>query len=74
MEVSYKHLPHDAKKMPCRGVARGGICAKPPPTPPELIEGILHRGSKMALGGASTSFGTWTFLEPPYAFQVAGNG
>ena len=40
------------------------LCASPPPpTPPELIEGILHRGSKLALGGGSKSFKTWTLLE-----------
>lgn len=39
------------------------LCASPPPTPPELIEGILHRGGKLALGGGSKSFKTWTLLE-----------
>lgn len=32
-----------------------------PPT--EVIHGILHRGSKMALGGASKSFKTWSLLD-----------
>lgn len=31
--------------------------------PPELIEGILHRGSKLVLGGASKSYKTWTLLD-----------
>jgi hypothetical protein len=39
------------------------LCSNPPPTPPEIIEGILHQGSKMALGGGSKSFKTWTLLE-----------
>ena len=39
------------------------LCASPPPTPPEVIEGILHQGGKMALGGGSKSFKTWTLLE-----------
>jgi hypothetical protein len=39
------------------------LCASPPPTPPEIIEGVLHQGSKMALGGGSKSFKTWTLLE-----------
>jgi hypothetical protein len=33
------------------------------PKPPELIEGILHQGSKLALGGSSKSFKTWTLLD-----------
>ena len=44
-------------------IAATKLCASPPPTPPELIEGILHRGSKLALGGGSKSFKTWTLLE-----------
>ena len=39
------------------------LCLKPPPTPPEIIEGIMHQGSKMALGGGSKSFKTWMLLE-----------
>jgi predicted transcriptional regulator len=31
--------------------------------PPELIEGILHTGSKLALGGNSKAFKTWTLLS-----------
>ena len=46
------------------------LCANPPPTPPEVIEGILHQGGKMALGGGSKSFKTWTLLE--MAICVAG--
>ena len=33
------------------------------PTPDELVHGILHRGSKMVLGGASKSCKTWTLLD-----------
>jgi RecA-family ATPase len=29
-------------------------------SPPELVRGILHQGSKLALGGASKSFKSWT--------------
>ena len=32
-------------------------------TPDELVKGILHRGSKMVLGGASKSCKTWTLLD-----------
>ena len=33
------------------------------PLPDLLIEGLLHRGSKMSLGGGSKSFKSWTFLS-----------
>ena len=46
-----------------RIVSASDLCAKPPPTPPELIHGVLHQGSKLALGGGSKSFKTWTLLE-----------
>ncbi len=32
-------------------------------SPPQIIHGILHAGSKMAVGGASKSFKTWTLLD-----------
>ena len=44
-------------------VSASKLCASPPPSPPEIIESILHQGSKMALGGGSKSFKTWTLLE-----------
>ena len=31
--------------------------------PPELVEGILHQGSKMYVGGASKSNKTWVLLD-----------
>lgn len=31
--------------------------------PAELIAGILHKGSKLALGGSSKAFKTWTLLD-----------
>ena len=33
------------------------------PIPPELVAGILHQGSKLALGGSSKAFKTWILLE-----------
>jgi hypothetical protein len=33
------------------------------PLPAELVCGILHRGSKMVLGGGSKTFKTWTLLD-----------
>ncbi len=32
-------------------------------TPPEVIEGLLHLGSKLVLGGGSKSFKTWSLLD-----------
>lgn len=37
--------------------------AEPQTAPPELIAGVLHRGSKLALGGSSKAFKTWTLLD-----------
>lgn len=36
---------------------------KPREKPPELIKGVLHRGSKMMLAGGSKSFKTWVLLD-----------
>lgn len=33
------------------------------PTPPELVHGLLHQGSKMVIGGGSKSFKTWSLLD-----------
>ena len=37
--------------------------ASPIEPPDELVEGILHKGSKLVLGGSSKSFKTWTLLD-----------
>lgn len=34
-----------------------------PAQPPQLIKGILHKGSKMVLGGGSKSYKTWSLLD-----------
>ena len=39
------------------------FCAEPDDTPPELIAGILHQGSKAQIGGGSKAFKTWTLLH-----------
>ncbi len=31
--------------------------------PPELVQGLLHQGSKLAVGGGSKSFKTWNLLS-----------
>jgi len=37
--------------------------AEPIDLPTELVYGLLHRGSKMVLGGGSKTFKTWTLLD-----------
>jgi hypothetical protein len=37
--------------------------AQPLAMPPELIAGILHKGSKLALGGNSKAYKTWLLLD-----------
>jgi AAA domain/DnaB-like helicase N terminal domain len=33
------------------------------PTPPEIVSGVLHQGSKLILGGYSKSYKTWTLAD-----------
>lgn len=44
-------------------LSAASICAKRTPVPPEVISSVLHLGGKMAFGGGSKSFKTWTLLE-----------
>ncbi len=37
--------------------------AEPLPEPEQLIRGVLHQGSKLALGGGSKSFKTWALVD-----------
>ena len=37
--------------------------ANPIDSPAEIVEGILHQGSKLVLGGSSKSFKTWNLLD-----------
>jgi hypothetical protein len=39
------------------------FAAAPPVAPPQIIEGILHRGCKMILGGTSKSNKSWGLLD-----------
>jgi hypothetical protein len=39
------------------------IGAQERPLPPELVEGVLFRGSKLMLAGGSKSFKTWVLLD-----------
>ena len=39
------------------------LVSKPIDLPPDVIEGVLHRGAKMVLGGGSKTFKTWTLID-----------
>jgi len=39
------------------------FAASPPVAPPQIIEGILHQGCKMILGGTSKSNKSWGLLD-----------
>ena len=55
-------LPEPQQELPPLDDA-DQFCAEPDDTPPEVIEGILHQGSKGELGGGSKTFKTWTLLQ-----------
>lgn len=46
------------------------LACNKPPLPAELVQGILHRGAKLVLGGSSKSNKTWSLLD--MALSVAG--
>src|SRR5215831_3286104 len=39
------------------------LLSRPIVLPPDVIEGVLHLGGKMVLGGASKSYKTWALIE-----------
>ena len=44
-------------------VSLGQFCAVAVPPPPQIIEGVLHQGCKMILGGTSKSNKSWGLLD-----------
>lgn len=44
-------------------VSAASLIADPPPAPVVLIEGLLHQGEKLVLGGSSKTNKTWSCLE-----------
>ena len=58
-EIGNDILPDGLPPM----ISAQDLCANPPPTPPQVIEGVLHQGSKLVLGGGSKSFKTWALLH-----------
>jgi hypothetical protein len=39
------------------------LISKPIVLPPDIIEGLIHAGGKVAIGGASKSFKTWLLID-----------
>ena len=39
------------------------LLSNPPPKPPEIVDGLIHQGCKMVLGGASKSNKTWVLTD-----------
>jgi hypothetical protein len=39
------------------------LLSEPVILPPDVIEGVVHRGAKLVLGGASKSFKTWLLID-----------
>lgn len=44
-------------------IAIDALLACETPLPSEIVHGVLHQGSKLALGGGSKTFKTWTLLD-----------
>lgn len=59
---AYQAGINDAQGLP-KFINADDFIATDIPAPDELVKGILHRGSKMVLGGASKSCKTWTLLD-----------
>lgn len=51
-------------------VDAAAFMAEPQDMPPELVAGVLHKGSKLALGGSSKAFKTWTLLDLAYSVAL----
>lgn len=43
------------------------------PTPDELVQGILHRGCKLVLGGGSKTYKTWTLFDLAVSVSTGGS-
>lgn len=39
------------------------LLSDPPPMPVELVEGLIHHGTKTILGGGSKSYKTWSLMD-----------
>lgn len=63
LESSLRSLAHDSSGALPEIADACTLLKDKPQTPPELIHGLLHRGSKMVVGGGSKSMKTWMLLD-----------
>ena len=56
------HAPDEYEIQLPEIVDVANFMATPIPEPTQLIEGVLHQGAKLVVGGGSKSFKTWTLL------------
>ena len=54
-------------------VDAASFVAEPIQAPAELVSGILHKGSKLAFGGSSKSFKTWSLLDLAVSVATGSN-
>jgi len=62
--------PTDAAALPDL-IDAAALIAQPIAPPPELVAGVLHKGSKLVFGGNSKSFKTWCLLALAIAVATA---
>jgi hypothetical protein len=58
-EESQEHEPNLVLEV----VDAAMFMATPHPAPPQLIEGVLHQGSKMSISGNSKAYKTWIYAD-----------
>jgi len=62
-----------AKKILPAIISLDDLFAEDLQEPEHLIDGVLHKGTKMILGGGSKSFKTWTLMELALALATGGD-
>lgn len=54
-------------------VDAAAFTAAPHPEPPQIVHGVMHRGSKAVYGGPSKAFKSWTLLDLCLAVSTGGD-
>jgi AAA domain len=58
------HVPGNSSEPELPAIEDGAeILSKPIVLPPDIIEGLVHAGGKVEIGGASKSFKTWLLID-----------
>ena len=52
-----------SRHAPSTITAAGSFVASDIPEPPQIVQGLVHQGSKMVFGGPSKAFKSWTLLD-----------